>query len=229
MNKIYALVDPVTDAVRYVGKAVDVERRLRRHLKDARDGKRDHKSLWIASLLRQNLRPCVKILEECGDDWQSAEIRWIANLRAGGCDLTNTAPGGEGIVITDETRRRMSEAKKGKTPHNKGKQATAEVKAKLSDAAKRRFDSMTLEQRREYMERANSVSPHEKGYRHTPEARRKISQSLKGNRRTAKLSDADVRAIRSLDLPQAVIAEMFGIKQPKVSSIKNRKLYASVE
>ena len=101
---IYALVDPDTDGVRYVGKADDPYKRLERHLAGY-EPRATHKSNWIKSLLAQGKQPELMILEEVGvAAWEEAEKRWIAYFRKVGVSLTNITDGGEGgATVTQET------------------------------------------------------------------------------------------------------------------------------
>lgn len=95
---IYGLVDPRTDAVRYVGKSDDVVGRFRGHMCEA--GANDTaKSVWIRELLSVGLKPIVRHLEivSPGGDWGAAEKRQIAALKAAGAVLFNKTSGGQGV------------------------------------------------------------------------------------------------------------------------------------
>lgn len=99
---IYGLVCPVAGDIRYIGKAIDPERRLRKHILDARSPK-NYNQRWISSLLRNGLSPSVRILCEVPPDidWRDVEKSYIAHGRSSGLCLTNTSEGGEGVRITD--------------------------------------------------------------------------------------------------------------------------------
>lgn len=93
---IYALTDPDTQEVRYIGKADNPQKRLNRHLGQF-EPKPTHKSNWIKSLLEIGKQPGVKILEEVDEsEWQSSERKWINEYKSSGANLTNTTDGGEG-------------------------------------------------------------------------------------------------------------------------------------
>lgn len=182
---IYVLVDPFSELVRYVGKTTNPDLRFRRHIKDAYDQKHDHKSNWIASVLKREGKPILKIIETCGTDWKERETYWINYFRSQGVDLTNSKGGGDGFEPCDETRKRMSDAKKGKVPHNKGKTTSPEVREKQRAAAKARFARMTSDERKAYVAPAlRNPSAKESGWHHTEEARAKISAANIGNTKT---------------------------------------------
>lgn len=96
MNKktyIYALLDPDTEVVRYVGKSDNPERRLLRHL-GFYEKKETHKTRWLRKLVNEGKRPLLKILEEVSiEEWGDKERYWISMYKE---NLTNTADGGIG-------------------------------------------------------------------------------------------------------------------------------------
>jgi hypothetical protein len=106
---IYALIDPSTNEVRYVGKSKDPETRLIEHCKN-KQNIRSHKTHWIDDLKKRNLIPKLKIIEECDDlIWEKREIYWIEFYKKIGLVLTNSTSGGEGGAVDTETRKRISE------------------------------------------------------------------------------------------------------------------------
>lgn len=97
---IYALIDPRSNRIRYIGKTYkSLEKRLRQHLKDSysdkesNQGKRD----WILSLKRIQLVPKIKLIEVVPPEtnWQEREKFWIAYYGEF-CDLLNKNSGGGG-------------------------------------------------------------------------------------------------------------------------------------
>lgn len=136
--KIYCLCDPETGEPRYVGKTTGrLRKRLVSHIYESVHMLRGdtHKSRWIRKLLRNGLSPTIQLIRsgtEAG--WEQIEIETIAEYRNRyGNRLLNIAPGGGGWTdempenvrekirkkaigrkLSDETRRRMSLAKKGK-------------------------------------------------------------------------------------------------------------------
>ncbi len=94
---IYALVDPDTELVRYIGRSSAGLDRPREHRWKCKR-ERTHKAAWIRSLLRAGKDYVVRILEVCTTEAETvdAEIVWIANAGRLGWDLTNATDGGEG-------------------------------------------------------------------------------------------------------------------------------------
>lgn len=113
---IYGLFDPRNGVIRYIGKAADLKVRMFGHLSDKR---RVHKVHWIEQLKACGMSPSMCILEICepGSDWEEAEKFWIAYHRFIGTRLTNSTNGGEGSFgreISEETRKKIGSANRGK-------------------------------------------------------------------------------------------------------------------
>lgn len=143
---IYALTDPRTEEVRYVGVSVRPKARYNEHLSNAVKGGRTHRDCWIRSLIYQEIRPGYLVLEEVPEEsWQERERYWIAYYRERG-HLTNITDGGEGLpgyVPTPELRLKWSQMRKGvkyapgRIPAMKGKRHTEETRQKISEAGRR--------------------------------------------------------------------------------------------
>lgn len=95
---IYALADPDTGAMRYVGKThLDPRKRLDLHMTSARKGNATPNATWIRSLLDRGKRPRLIVLETVAyGDWPEAERRWTRQLRCDGADLLNVKSAGGG-------------------------------------------------------------------------------------------------------------------------------------
>lgn len=117
---IYALLCPLSNQIRYIGKSKNPRMRLRHHLKEVR--KQDwkvspnYRQAWIHGLLSQGLKPTLLILEEIDEtEWQSKEIYWISYYKKLGLPLVNSTDGGDGgLNPSEETRQKQSYHKKGK-------------------------------------------------------------------------------------------------------------------
>ena len=92
MNYIYALICPISNQIRYVGKTNSVRVRYNAHLNDK---SKSHKSSWIKSLKIQGLKPKCIILDEVENDVSYWEQYWISQCKCWGFDLVNHTLGGE--------------------------------------------------------------------------------------------------------------------------------------
>jgi hypothetical protein len=116
-HKIYALVDPRTNEVRYIGKSVNPEQRYTVHLAYARKGTQTYACRWIKGLLNEGLAPQLNILESdiSTDRIDEREIWWIAEGARLGWRLTNMTEGGDGGAYKyPESAAKISAANKGK-------------------------------------------------------------------------------------------------------------------
>lgn len=101
---IYALTCPDTGSIRYVGKAKDPEERLKRHIRDSKNGRLDFPvNRWVRELYDRGAIPGLLILYETVD-WNRDERLAIAKARADGADLLNVAAGGNEPACSTEVR-----------------------------------------------------------------------------------------------------------------------------
>lgn len=182
---IYALCEPETEMVRYVGKSINPKKRWYKHIKDARDGIPTHKANWIRSLINRGVEPLLKILQISDiDHWSEDEKKWIAEYRVRGLDLTNATDGGEDGQLTLEIRQQISRTKKGiprsfeavmKTAQaNRGKKRTPEQIEKIRHALKGQKRSI------EFREKCRMNNLGKKRGPRSEEVKRKISEAKRG-------------------------------------------------
>lgn len=132
---IYAMCDPRTNEIRYIGKtSCSLRQRLCGHLDDSKPTRK--KVQWINELRAHGLRPEICLIETLVDcmveEWMEAECFWIASLKFLGAKLTNENRGGGGpITHSEEARKKISEM-------GKARRASAETRAKMSAAQRGR-------------------------------------------------------------------------------------------
>lgn len=90
-SDIYALKDPRTRQVRYVGCSVTSSwARYCTHIQSSYGTPKLPAGIWIAALRREGLKPDLVTLQRVLRDRASAvEIEWIRRFRAQGADLLN--------------------------------------------------------------------------------------------------------------------------------------------
>lgn len=124
--KIYVLVDPYTEHVRYVGLTMrSLHQRLNGHisssrkLKESKQSKNTHKINWINGLLEKESRPIIKQIESnlSREEACEREQYWIQYYKEKGFKITNATSGGEGIrdySHTEETRAKLKKSLTGR-------------------------------------------------------------------------------------------------------------------
>lgn len=166
---IYILRDPDTEEVRYVGQTIQDPK-----IRFAHHKKMKNKSDWYVYRWWRTLHvdPVLQIIDRVSvGDLNAVESEWIKFYRQLGCRLTNLTSGGnQNMLVSQETRQRMSDAHKGKT---------------LSKS------------HRESIARAKIGNTYCLGRAHTEEAKRKISDHSSSNgRKRSPLTQDDVETIR---------------------------------
>jgi len=165
-NVIYVLLEPDTNNVRYVGKAVNLYTRIRNHYKPSRLIDKTHKNNWLNNLLNEGKYVKVNVVEQLDDEklLNEAEKKWIKHYKDLGCDLTNGTEGGDGGKMSPESIEKMKSKKI-------GVKLSEEHKQKISEGNKGRL--VTEETR-------NKLSETRKTYLVSDETRKKQSESHKG-------------------------------------------------
>lgn len=194
---IYTLADPRDGMVRYVGKSINLEKRLKKHLYAKENG---HKANWIASLKKLGLKPIMEAIEEIKnpteEQWQEAERYWIESLRCLGFKLTNLVAGGYGMLRPSaetiekvrakltgrfhsaETKLKMRNSALGKISPIKGIKFSEEHKLKIK---------MALTGKKKSPEHVQKLIKAKTGIKRSIESRIKQSKSLKSLPETNKI------------------------------------------
>lgn len=119
--KIYYLIDPRTNEIRYVGKTTKslTYRLINGHMQDT---SKTHKTNWIKSLKKEGLMPIIELVETCDNEekcnyLEKYHIQLLGRADKGLGILVNSTDGGEGTtgrVLTKETKGKISKGNKGK-------------------------------------------------------------------------------------------------------------------
>lgn len=186
VHSVYALVDPRSGAIRYVGMAADAAIRLRRHLRNA-GRSRAACSRWISEIRGSGETPEMVVLQEYRDrrSCDIGERYWIARARDRGCDLLNQTSGGQCGILSAEARAKSGAKNRGRIP-------SAETRAKMSAAAKSRVGRIVSAETRAKISASNKGKGHGaawraaqaeaiRGRKASPETRAKMSISRRGN------------------------------------------------
>lgn len=208
-NYIYALVDPFTDEIRYIGKTIRPKERL---ANECNEKTCTHRCHWIQGLLAKGKRPNQIILETVnGDNWQERERYWISEAKRLDWPLVNGTSGGDGVKdLTPESKARMLATWIGRKhkPESLLKIGAAS-KGRVHDDKYKKFmhDKMT-------------------GRYFSLETRNRLSQSIR------KLTDDQVREIRRLiakgGLSQREISDRYKVDKGTISNIKRNLFYKDV-
>jgi group I intron endonuclease len=151
---IYALCEPDTGAIRYIGKSSSGLKRARAHeyagnLKRSKGLCRN----WIVSLHNKGLRPLAEVVEYHTNhaDLIEAEKFYISYFRSLGFNLTNMTDGGEGCPgrkLSKEARERLRQVNLG-NKHSLGKKkapVSKEVRLRMSERNKLRMKDPAVRQ-----------------------------------------------------------------------------------
>lgn len=133
---LYSLCDPCTGETRYIGQtSYPAKRRLQGHLQTARTKIVDRRPVtdWIRKLLSEGKEPFQKVLyqTQCPEDIDCIEIATIRSMRKRKFRLLNLALGGNttrGVRASAETKAKLSEARR---------KRTREVSNRVSESLKR--------------------------------------------------------------------------------------------
>lgn len=224
ISGVYAIVNTVNNK-RYVGSSKSVDSRFNEHRRKLRRGDHTNKKLQRAwNKYGEDKFEFVVIEECCIDNLLTREQAYIDECSE--YNVRKNAWANYGLVPTEETRRRMSVAGKGRKfseehkakigAQSRGRKLSDEARKKLSEGAKgrpgafkgRKHSEESLRKMSAWQkgkkgrphteEELRKMSMAQKGRTHTEETKRKISKRKIGKRAHSKLNEDKVREIRKL-------------------------------
>lgn len=174
----------------------DINVRFKEHLTESKSKKRINKRTnWIKSLLNNNLLPIPEILDIVNDiEWEFWERHYISLYKSWGFKLTNMTDGGDGQSVgyspLKETRELMSVNRKGENNSFYGKKHNEETKKKISESKKGKTawnKGIPGEKKSEHIKQilSEKLSGEKNpfyGKKHTEESKRKAGEKNKGNK-----------------------------------------------
>jgi hypothetical protein len=179
---VYALKDPRTNEVRYVGSTIQAPyRRFQKHIVIAEKGvNTTHKYNWIRELLRAGLRPELAVLETTTSALiYEREQYWIAWYRSDALtNHTDAGPGIRGMKHRPETIERMKRAAAGRRPSNECRRAASEVcRGRKRSEESRRKQSQSTRGRPQNPEHVRKRAASRRGKKFTPEQIKRLSEA----------------------------------------------------
>ena len=207
---VYALIDPTTKKIRYIGQSTRGLARPKEHWKPCklRNAQPCHAVHWLKKLVHAGNVPTVYVLETCAsqEELNAAEIHWIAFGRTNNWPLTNQTDGGLGQVgriASDVTRKVVGSRYRGKKLTKKHRKALSttlkgrifseETRKKISVAKTGKKFPPRSEEYRLKMSKVkkgakftqahkDAIGRSKKGKKVSIETREKIRKALKGRR-----------------------------------------------
>jgi group I intron endonuclease len=217
---IYALQDPRTHEVRYVGLGSNWKKRSSTHLQNWCLNNDYPVYRWIKKLFRLGLKPYIICVQEFGDisfqDLKEAEKYWIRYFKSNGSHLLNCTDGGDGMVgykFSEESRKKMSLAKSGKPQFQcYTSEATAKKRDKLTGVKFSKERSERLSQLRKGKPKINPF---------TEEHRRNIGLSKKKKIRDnfGNIYESTLEASTILDITNTCITNNLSGRTLKVKKM----------
>jgi len=114
MYKIYGLCSSEDYLIRYIGyTSISIDDRAKKHYYESGTTKKNN---WIKSIKSKEHRLIPILIDEYENrrDALKMEICYIKTFKSFGANLVNGTDGGDGVTMTPEIRKKISEANKGK-------------------------------------------------------------------------------------------------------------------
>jgi len=192
---IYGLFSTKDEIIKYIGYTSDLKERLKEHNKDINRVKvKTYKKNWIKKCISEGYNIDYLILDTALTQSEACELEkfYIQNYLENNVQIVNGTLGGDGGIMTEESRRKLSKSCKGRimsletrnkiSESKKGTILSEETKRKMSESQKRIGNKIifTDEVRKKLSDRMTGIPGLRKGKLHSEESKLKISESKKG-------------------------------------------------
>lgn len=226
-NVVYGLLSPFTKEIRYIGKAVNLKRRFKKHLQTSNLIQKTHKNNWINELINLGEKPLIVVLESCSieQDLNDIEIKWINHYKKIGCRLTNGTEGGDGGKMSAESIQKMKQTKleNKQIPHWLGKKFSKEHSKNISEGKKGYITSE--ETKVKLSESHKGINTWSKGIKLSEETKEKMSKCRLGkpkNEKPVYQLDLNGNIIKLWDSPYYA-EKHFKLSRSKINEVCNGK------
>jgi group I intron endonuclease len=239
---IYALQNTTSNKI-YIGSTIDFSKRIREHINMLKKGTHHSPHLQYAwnNVCANKFNLLILEIVENADILIEREQHWLDYYKSYndnyGYNIAPSAGNTTGLTVSEETKLKMSKAKKGKkfTPEhrkkigiaNKGKKRSPEVVAEMS--ARQKGFVMPEETKEKIRKSCIGINT---GVR-SPEVRANISAACKGRKaNNRKLSEGNVIEIRKLlaqGKSQRSIARQFNVARSLIYLIKYNKIWTNIK
>jgi len=181
----------ITNNKCYIDKSVNIKNRLKRHIRDLKNNNHIYRNKQLDHLQNswnedgeENF--IFNILEECNkEQLNEREIYWINYYQSDDPKYGyNKTKGGDGGILTEETKKKISKSLKGIPSKLKGTKKCEEIKKKISETKKGQKHSEETKQK--ISESKKGQISWNKGIPHTNETKLKISEAKKGQKHSEK-------------------------------------------
>jgi len=221
----------------YIGKTCNPDERWHDHLTAAKYKKDScpiHRA--INKYGEDNFE--FSIIEEYESDEKalSGEVFWIAEHKTNiskygnqfGYNLTDGGEGVAGLIHTEESKRKMSEAVMGEKNHNYGKPKSDEIKRKISDSNKGQKRTPETKAKISAVQLGKEISENTKSKMSAAHTGKHVGE----NNNSAKLTENDVREIKIL-LSGGVstwdIALKYNVKERAIRNIRAGRSWSHIK
>ena len=169
-----------TNEVFYVGIGVDKKRSNNKTRRNKYWKNIVNKHGYTVEILHENISH-----DECREI-EIDLIRKYGRKDLGTGSLCNLTDGGEGVlglIVSDETKRKLSEINKGKTHSDETKRKLSEINKgkKVSDETRRKLSEMNKGEKHPFFGKTGEGNPFF-GKKHSEETLKKMSESAKGRK-----------------------------------------------
>lgn len=154
---IYKIQSNIKPERTYIGSAVDFKNRWRTHINDLKRNKHHSKKLQyhfnkygLLDLVFSIIEPCLPIFLTAIEDTYLHPLPYFNNCPVAGSNL--------GFKMSDETKLKMSDARKGEKNWNYGKHPSEETKQKLHISRKGNKNSVGRKYSKETIEKMKTAS-----------------------------------------------------------------------